>query len=224
MKLLVAVSVSREWTETEFLQQMGTWRLPEGWQVRFGWFRQFTAAERHNVAINEALYNYDRLLFMDTDQIYPPDYIAMMLEHKEPVVTGLNVSRYHPFELTIYNIVDEKDGIPIFESIKNPPNERIFECDMTGTGAVMIDPKVLEGLPLPYFKDIYDEDGAVRRLCDDFYFFWQLNKVGIRVTVDQNIIVKHIAKITASPFNRNDLRVAWEKVNTGHGYWKDGKK
>jgi len=224
MKCLVAVSVSREWTETEFLQQMGTWRLPEGWQVKFGWFRQFTAAERHNVAINEALYNYDRLLFMDTDQIYPPDYIAMMLDHKEPVVTGLNVSRYHPFELTIYNIIDEKNGVPIFEAINHPPNERIFECDMTGTGAVMIDPIVLEGLTLPYFKDMYDEDGAVRRLCDDFYFFWQLNKAGIKVTVDQNIIVKHIAKITASPFNRLELRTAWEKVNTGHGYWKDGKK
>lgn len=224
MKLLVAVSVSREWTETEFLQQMGTWRFPVGWQVRFGWFRQFTAAERHNVALGEAMYNYDRLLFMDTDQVYPSDYIEMMLEHKEPVVTALNVSRYYPYEFTTYNITGENNGVPTFESIIPPTDKKIFECDMTGTGSLMIDPSAIRDMKQPYFKDLFDDNGAVRLLCDDFYFAWKLNKAGIRVTVDQNIVVKHLAKIMVSAYNVGDMKKAWEKVNSGHGYWKDGKK
>lgn len=228
MKALIAVGVSREWSETEFLQQMGTWSLPSNWQIKFGWFRQFTAAERHNVATREAFYNYDRVIFMDTDQIYPYDYIDKLLAHDELVVSGLNVSRYHPFEFTAYNIIgeDKQEGVtyPRFESVTPPTDKQIFECDMAGTGAMMINVKALERLELPYFKDLYDKEGAVRLLCDDFYFSWNLYKAGIRITVDQNIIIKHIAKIVASPYNVLDLKRAWEKVNSGHGYWKDGKK
>ncbi len=228
MKALVAISVSREWVETEFLKQMGTWLIPTNWQVKFGWFSQFTAAERHNIAINEAYYNYDRLLFMDTDQIYPPDYIYMMLKHDEPVVTALNVSRYNPFEFTIYEMDREdtygKIPIPMYNSVKPPDDKMIFECDLTGTGAMMLDPKIINSLEHPCFKDVFDEEGCRRLIPDDFYFCWQLYKAGIKITVDQNIIVKHIAKIIASPYNVRDLQNAWNKVHSGWGITKDGKK
>ena len=69
MRALIAIAVSRAWCESEFLQQMGTWKIPKGWQINFGWLRQFTAAERHNAAMNQK-YEFDRILFMDTDQIY----------------------------------------------------------------------------------------------------------------------------------------------------------
>ena len=228
MKLLVAISISREWVESEFLQQIGTWKMPEGWQVKFGWFKQFTAAERHNVAMNETRFNYDRIIFMDTDQVYPHDYLVQMLEHDEPVVTGLNVSRYHPFEFTTYLVDGEEERygvkIPKIVPMSPPSSKRIFECDMTGTGALMVDAKILDKIKLPYFKDIYNDDGAVRLLPDDFYFCWQLYKAGIKVTVDQSIIVKHIAKVLVAPYNAMDMRKAWEAVNSGFGYWKDGKK
>jgi hypothetical protein len=227
MKALIAISVSREWVETEFLMQMGSWKIPQDWQVKFGWFRQFTAQERHNVAIHEAKFNYDRVLFMDTDQIYPPNYIEMMLDHDEPVVTGLNVSRYQPFEFTIYKVTGEcvREGIavPEFESMA-PKNKRYFECDMTGTGALMVDPKILDKLSVPYFKDVFDKEGCYRIVPDDFWFCWQLYKAGVKITVDRSIVVKHVAKVEASPFNGRELKSAWDKVNSGHGYWKDGKR
>ena len=227
-KALVAIGMSREWVEAEFLQQFATWPWPEGWQVRFGFFRQFTAAERHNVALNEARYNYDRVLFMDTDQFYPQDYLVRMLTHEEPVVTALNVSRYHPFEFCTYCMEgeEEREGIkvPKIVPMSPPADKRIFECDVTGTGALMVDVKALEGIPQPYFRDVYEPTGCVRLLPDDFWFGWQLWKAGVRVTVDQSIIVKHIAKVMAAPFNVLDLRKAWTAVNSGFGYWKDGKK
>lgn len=227
MKCLVAISVSREWVETEFLQHFATWQVPENWQVRYGWFRQFTAAERHNVAVNEAKYNYDRIIFMDTDQIYPQDYLMRMLAHDEPIVTALNVSRYHPFEFTTYLVDGEEEryGIKCPKIVPMPPpsDKRIFECDITGTGSMMLDPKILNGLEPPYFKDVFEVEGCIRLIPDDFYFGWKLHKAGFRVTVDQSIMVQHIAKMLASPYNVLDLRKAWTAVNSGHGHWKDGK-
>jgi len=228
MKVLIAISISREWVETEFLQQMLSWHIPPKYQVKFGWFRQFTAAERHNISVHEAKWNYDRILFFDTDQIYPPEYIEMMLAHDEPVVTALNVSRYHPYEFTTYDLdgVDDYEGtkVPRFKSVKPPGGKKTFECDLTGTGAMMLDPAILDKLELPYFKDVYDKEGCRRLIPDDFYFCWQLSKAGVKITVDQSIIVQHTAKLSASPFNTHDLRQAWTKINSGHGYWKNGKK
>jgi len=227
MKLLVSVAVSREWSETEFLKQVGRFQAPIDWQVKFGMFQQFTAAERHNVMAGEAFYNYDRLIFMDTDQIYPHDYLVRMLKHDEPVVTALNVSRYYPFEVTTYKITDEKeyDGIiiPHYEEMSLPANKRIFECDLTGTGGLMLDPKILQKLTQPYFKDIYDKEGCRRLLPDDFYFCWQLYKAGIKIVVDQSIIIGHTGKLTINVFNREDMKKAWQKVNSGWGITKDGK-
>ena len=228
MKCLVAISISREWVESEFLQHFATWKIPDGWQVRYGWFRQFSAQERHNVAVNEAKWNYDRLIFMDTDQIYPFDYLERMLEHDEPIVTALNVSRYSPFEFTTYMIDGEEEryGVkcPKIVPMTPPADKKIFECDVTGTGSMMLDPKILNDLEMPYFKDVFEAEGCVRLIPDDFYFGWKLHKAGYRVTVDQSIHVKHIAKILAAPYNRLDLNKAWNAVNSGFGHWKDGKK
>jgi hypothetical protein len=227
MKALVAVAKSREWVESEWEEQLGSHKIPAGWQIRYGKLKQFTAAERHNMAANEAFYNYDRLLFMDTDQIYPPEYLEMMLAHTEPVVSALNVSRYYPYEIVSYQYEGDKEenGVtyPKFTAVM-PPDKKICEVDCVGTGALMIDVAVLRDLPRPFFKDIYDADGIYRYCPDDFYFMWLLVQAGIKVTLDQNIIVKHIAKVIVSPYNARDLRRAWDKVNSGFGHWKDGKK
>jgi GT2 family glycosyltransferase len=164
---------------------------------------------------------------MDTDQIYPYDYLDMMLDHKEPYVSALNVARYYPFDFCCYNLdgEDTQNGItiPRIVAIQPPEDKRIFECDIVGTGALMIDPEVLNKIKVPYFKDIFDEDG-VRLTPDDFYFSWKMRQAGFKPVVDQNIIVKHIAKMVVAPQNVRDLRRAWQAVNSGHGYWKDGKK
>lgn len=226
MKALVAISISREWNEVEFTQQLGTWKIPEGWQIKYGWLRQFTASERHNAALNNR-YDYDRILFMDTDQIYPYDYLSMMLEHKEPYVSALNVARYHPYDFCCYKYEGDEliDGItvPKITAMQPPEDQKVFECDIIGTGAAMIDPEILRNVKTPYFMDVFDNDG-VRLVPDDFYFSWKMLKLGHKPIVDQNIIVKHLAKIVVSPHNVRDLRRAWTAVNSGYGYWKDGKK
>ena len=235
MNALVAISVSREWVETEFLQMLPTILIPSGWRISYGWLRQFTAAERHNVALESAKY-YDRVLFLDTDQVYPANYYTQMLEHKEPLVSALNVTRYYPFDLCAFKVTGEdKDKDELGQEVVIPRIEAMsereilnvdsecFTCDITGTGALMIDPQILDRISKPYFKDIYNNYGK-RLLCDDFYFSYKTFKVGIKPVIDTAITPGHIAKIMVKPYNAFDLKRAWEKVNDGHGYAKDGKK
>ena len=233
MRALIGISISREWNETEFLQQLATIIIPSGWHISYGWLCQFTAAERHNIAVLAAK-AYDRLLFLDTDQIYPVDYYLKMLEHDEPIVSALNTARYYPYDLCVFNIKDTQKvineegkevSVPLFQALQQDElmaiDRECFLCDMTGTGALMIDPKILEDIPKPYFKDIYGEDGH-RILCDDFYFGYKLYQANHKVLIDTRIITGHIVKTIVKPYNALDLRRAWEKMNSGYGYWKDG--
>jgi hypothetical protein len=235
VKALVAISVSREWIETEFLQMLPSIIVPNGWKITYGWLRQFTAAERHNIATEEAKY-YDKVLFLDTDQIYPPDYYVKMLEHDEPLVSALNTTRYYPYDLCAFSVREEEKRtgengeevvIPLIEAMGNGHimgvDSECFKCDITGTGALMIDPDILGKISKPYFKDIYSYDGK-RLLCDDFYFGYKLFKAGYKPLIDTRIIPGHIAKVVVKPYNALDLKKAWEKVNSGWGITKDGKK
>jgi hypothetical protein len=214
---------------------LSTLVIPPGWKIAYGWLRQFTAAERHNAAMDEAKY-YDRILFLDTDQIYPPDYFLKMLEHDEPVVSALNTTRYYPFDICAFRVKEEEervneDGgkviIPLIEAMGNGHLANIdsecFSCDLTGTGALMIDPQILSKISKPYFKDIYDYSGK-RIVVDDFYFGYKLLKAGYKPLIDTRIIPGHIAKIIVKPYNALDMKRAWEKVNNGYGIVKDGKK
>ena len=178
--------------------------------------------------------HFDRVLFLDTDQIYPPDYYVKMLEHNEPVVSALNTTRYYPYDLCVFNVKDEQKvideegnevGIPLFSAMQSEEIMTIekdcFMCDMTGTGALMIDPSILEKIKTPYFKDVFSREGR-RLLCDDFYFGYKLFKAGYRVLIDTRVVPGHISKVVAKPYNAPDLRRAWEKVNYSAGYAKDG--
>jgi len=235
LKALAAVSVSREWVETEFLQMLSSMVVPNGWKIAYGWLRQFTAAERHNAAMEEAQY-YDRVLFLDTDQIYPPDYFLKMLEHDEPLVSAYNTARYYPFDICAFNVRDreeriDQDGkkvvIPLIEAMGNEALASIdtdcFSCDLTGTGSLMVDPEILKKISKPYFKDVYDYSGK-RIVVDDFYFGDKLLKAGFKPLIDTRIIPGHIAKVIVKPYNAADMRKAWEKVNNGYGIVRDGKK
>ena len=108
MRALVAISISRQWVESEFLEHLATLLIPPDWKLVYGWLKQFSAAERHNAAMvaSEA---YDRILFLDTDEIYPIDYYVKMLEHDEPLVTAMHVARYHPYDIVAYRVRDTLD-------------------------------------------------------------------------------------------------------------------
>ena len=235
MKVLAAISISREWVETEFLQMLSTMVIPPNWKIAYGWLRQFTAAERHNAAMNESQY-YDRILFLDTDQIYPPDYYVKMLEHDEPVVSALNTTRYYPYDICAFEVyareerIDENGKKVIIPLIKAMGDEKLaaidsecFSCDLTGTGSLMVDPSILSKLKKPYFKDVYDHSGK-RIVVDDFYFGDQMLQAGYRPLIDTRIIPGHISKMIVKPYNAPEMRKAWEKINNGYGIVKDGKK
>ena len=73
---------------------------------------------------------------------------------------------------------------------------------------MMLDTKLIDELPKPWFKDISGDSG-VRKIADDFYLCWQLNKLGYKVLVDKDIGCGHYANVRVTPQNRHVMSQAW---------------
>jgi len=227
---LVFISASRDWMESRFMFEFMRSEQIGGWNIASLNLRGHSAADRHNEAFNmlpdlEKMWNvrFDRILFMDSDQYYPPDYFVKMLVHDEPVVGSYSVSRYPPFEIAQYDSVGVKtvDGVsfPDYQPVnQDEMTEPTFYCDAVGLGASMIDRDLVDKIKPPWFMDLIDSRG-VRVLCDDFYFFSKLNEAGYRVCVDKNIMVGHYTVFLVLPTNRHivlDAHNKWIEY-TGQG-------
>jgi len=214
---LVFISASRDWMESRFMFEFMRIHPVPGWNIATCDLRGHSAADRHNSAFNmlpdlEKLWgiNVDKILFMDSDQFYPADYFEKMFVHEEPVVGAYSVSRYPPYEIGQYintgiSASDCGRRYPKYEPMTGEND--IFECDAVGLGAAMFDRKIIDESDSPWFKDIIDSKGT-RLLCDDFYFFWKLNKKGYRVVVDKNIMIGHYTVALVLPSNRDRIEEA----------------
>lgn len=220
-RLVTFIPASRDWMEEKFMFEFLRVIIPEKWEKAVVNLRGHCAADRHNEAFNmlprleqQWGVRFDKFTFMDTDQYYPDDYLIKMVAHDEPVVAGWSVSRWFPYEIAQYDNVGNQvvDGVefPDYQVVDQSKVESTtFECDAVGLGAAMFDRRMIDEIKPAWFKDLNKADGT-RLLCDDFYFFWQLNQAGYRVHVDKDIMLGHYTNTLVLPTNRHLLYEADE--------------
>jgi hypothetical protein len=96
--------------------------------------------------------------------------------------------RYPPFDPLIF-----KGGINTYQNIEEWEPGALIEVDATGTGCLMIDMKVFNDLPYPWFRFSPNPDprsGGV--VGEDFGFCSDLRKKGYQIFVDTSIPAGHL--------------------------------
>lgn len=96
----------------------------------------------------------DYLMFVDSDMVFEPNHIEMLLAHKKDVVGGLCVKRVPPYTSTVYMYRSEKGSyVPIDTA---DPNAIILDalipCDGTGAAFLLIKMSVFDNMEKPYFS------------------------------------------------------------------------
>jgi hypothetical protein len=138
---------------------------------------------------------FDYLVFLDSDELYPPkfiiDFIQNMEKNKIDILTGIYVNKATkrscqywkiPEDLTQLN--NEDNCVPL--KYKNTTD--LIEA--SGMGGVVINTRVFNDLKYPYFNWIYGEDRMI--MGEDIYFFNKIkhtNKYG--VYCDRSMLFKH---------------------------------
>lgn len=157
----------------------------------------FTTAENRNYCVYQALKNgSDFLLFVDDDMTFDADTIDRLLAHGKEIVGVASNSRVLPKSPTV-GLMDE-NGEYMHPDRTSPHKmkipESLFKAFFVGTGVMLIDMKVFEKLPKPWFKFTMDDNGQVTK-GEDGYFCEQARAHGIDIWCDPTLSIGHIGDL-----------------------------
>lgn len=144
--------------------------------------------EARRICAEEAIeHGCTHLWFVDADMLFLPNALEKLLSHRKMVV-GAN---YHARELPLRsNIKFRENGVTVPKDGKDFP-KHLFKCYAVPTGMMLIDLRVFEKIPKPWFNFTYKDDGRMD-YGEDVYFCDLVQKAGIDVWCDPTIDVRHI--------------------------------
>lgn len=150
-------------------------------------------AQGMNRLVREALKGeYDYLMSIDNDMIFPPDGIIKLIENDKDIV-GANYSvrgnavQGNPREAVV-KVADEH-GVKQQMNLADLPNT-LFKCHALGNGFTLYKMSVFETLQAPWFHVVEDENGQWSG--EDVLFHERAQQAGNEVWCNPQIKMGHI--------------------------------
>ncbi len=150
--------------------------------IMTGGYKQYSLSLAvKNAKANKATH----IMFIDCDMIFPPDGIKRLIEADKEIIGAAYNERRLPLQSTV-KLADET-GKLISGNLDN--FKETFEVYALGLGFLLCQMSVFDKIQKPYFNAPIDE--ADNFMTDDFYFCDKVQKQGIKIYCDPNIILKH---------------------------------
>lgn len=137
---------------------------------------------RHDIVKQALELGADKLLFLDSDMIFPADVIDRLVKSKKTII-GCNAStRTAPFK----SLCKDKNG-----DLIDIASDKVEEVGYIGTGCLLIDMKVFYKIGEPYFNVIWGKDSF---LSEDYNFSVVARELGFKIFCDSKMSkeIKHI--------------------------------
>jgi hypothetical protein len=148
-------------------------------------FRSSAIAKLRQDITDEALkIGADYLVFIDSDQLFPPDLVRKLLVHGKEVI-GCNIAvKRLPSLPTARKFVPEwpETGDIVYTRPESTGLEKIWKL---GFGVMMIKASVFEKLKKPYYNFGWNE--VTGFVGEDWYFCDLLWKAGIDLWIDHDV-------------------------------------
>lgn len=137
--------------------------------------------------------DYDYLMSIDSDMIFPADGILKLIENDKDIVGANYAVRGNSINGAAREAVIKmanKKGKKIEMPVTDLP-KRLFKCRALGNGFTLYKRKVFAGAPRPYFRNIEHEDGTWS--TEDVLFMEEAqDKGGFEVWCNPTIEMGHI--------------------------------
>lgn len=118
-------------------------------QTRIIWIPRVMIDTARNLIVEKTLEepSYTHILFIDDDQVFPPETLNKLLSHNKNIVGAQIFKRREMYEPCVYTLRDSK-YYPILVN-------RFIEVDAIGTGILLIKTEVFKKVKFPWFETIY---------------------------------------------------------------------
>ena len=195
MKILIAVPCM-DTVAAGFAESLANLRKDDNCEVRFN-PSSLVYDSRNALAAYAIDGNFDAVLWIDSDMIFPPDLLEKLcadLESGKDIVSGLCFCRRYPYAPVVLKRLELADEKPITDSYTDYPEDELFRVEGCGFGVVMTKTDVLRKIaekcrtvfsPLPHFGE-------------DYSFCIRARECGYEMWCDPTVPIGHIGYINVS--------------------------
>ena len=164
-----------------------------GTKVTFEPVTGYGPARARNIAANRAIDGgFDYVLYVDSDQILPPDTLCKLTKTSLPIIAGWSMMAIND-ERTNVSYFNEEQNMYDFIVRKKLPSKGRIVVDAIGFSCIMVDVKVFNKIPYPYFRYVEYENKTT--LSEDLYFCDQVRKAGIPLMCDTTLKIGHLKQV-----------------------------
>lgn len=163
---------------------------------------QRTDLARNGAAIELLKSDFTHVLMLDIDHEHPEDIIQrlakwVLLDDNVWVVGALNFRRGAPFDPCVYYYGDDDTVYAPYDW-----EQGLMECDVLGTGSILIDRRVFEAIEPPWFTYDYSSAWKNHWPGEDISFSKRCREAGINLYVDTTTTSPHMidGKVDESTF------------------------
>jgi len=155
-----------------------------------------------NFLIKEALdKDMDYIMFLDADELYPPNIIEMLIKANKDIIGTCYYKRTPPYTPVVYvdNNKENKDTLP-YTPIDLPfiPKGQILEVSGCGFGGMLVRTDVFKMMGddkwTVYGKNFHIPEEIPDKLSHDLNFCETAKKYGYKIYVHTSVIAGHIAR------------------------------
>lgn len=139
---------------------------------------------RHDIVEMAFSLDADKLLFLDTDMVFPIDTIERLAKYDKEIVGCDYLTRHPPLK----NTARDKD-----KDLIDPSRTGLTEVGFLATGCLMVSMCVFKQIGKPYFRVHYDE-AHNSFIGEDYIFCERARGEGFRIWCDHDLSkkVQHI--------------------------------
>lgn len=191
MSILICIPTYETIAPETFKSVYGLQYNQEQGRPMFDFVKGYGCAQARNKCAKEALdYNFDYLMFVDSDVILPSDCLLNMLEYDADIVMGIYPRRntqtgQTEIFLTGYENFTDENNL----NTRNIPSETRIDIKGGGMGCALIKTELFKKLQYPWFKYVEYESGDT--LSEDNYFCWKASEIGAKIQCDTRIRCWH---------------------------------
>ena len=146
----------------------------------------YVTENRHYIVEEAKKEQCSHLLLLDADMLFKPHCLKSLIAWDKDIVGATYNMRKFPPTSTV-KFADKAGKLVAREKI---PTE-FFQCAAVGFGFTLINMRVFEKVPKPWFNIEHAKDGSLLT-GDDVWFCRQASKAGYKIWADPTLDVKHV--------------------------------
>ena len=209
MKIGLCLPIINRIIDRDFFISFTRISKPFNWSLYVPQFEAYSypkdLADTRESLARQAMYEgCDKIIMMDTDQIYPTNTLEKLLTHDVPVVGAMVHKRYPPFAPLLYR---GELGHYKYVSDEEMFSDKLVEVDATGCGCICYDKSVFEAIKNPWYELRPGEKG--KPVGEDVRLCSKIRDAGFKIFVDTSIRVDHMTMFSVN----RDFYLLYKQLN-----------